>query len=65
MKRWIEEGEIITEREAEDGSTQSFEICMNNGNVLIQNKRFLKQTNLTDLKILTKTEELNQQGSLT
>ena len=40
--KWIEEGVIEQKRTADDSSTQSFEVRMENGNLKLRNKRFLK-----------------------
>ena len=41
--KWIEEGVIEQKRTADDSSTQSYEVRMENGNLKIRNKRFIKQ----------------------
>ena len=41
-KRWNLKGEINDLRIADDGSTQSYEIRMNNGSLFLRNKRFIK-----------------------
>ena len=40
--KWKEQGVIIAERKADDLSVQSYEIKMDNGNVKVRNKRFIK-----------------------
>ena len=40
--KWLETGTIEKKRIADDSTTQSFEIQMDNGSVKIRNKRFLR-----------------------
>ena len=40
--KWVETGTIEKKRVADDNTTQSFEIQMDNGTVKLRNKRFLK-----------------------
>ena len=41
-KRWILKGEISELRIADDGSTQSYQVRMNDGSLFLRNKRFIK-----------------------
>ena len=41
-KRWSKEATVVGKRTAEDGSTQSYEIQLESGNVSIRNKKYIK-----------------------
>ena len=41
-KRWSQQATVVAKREAEDGTSQSYEVKLSSGNMSIRNKKFIK-----------------------